>query len=61
MKPQVVIELMILIIVTLLFYYIIDWRGWYIEKFDNLDRQYEHITIGIDEINETIKQWELSE
>ena len=61
MKPQVVIELMILIIVTLLFYYIIDWRSWYIEKVDNLDRQYEHITIGIDEINETIKQWELSE
>lgn len=61
MKPQVIIEFMILVILVLLFYYIVDWRSWYVERFENLDKQYENITTWIDNINDTLKQWELSE
>lgn len=61
MKPQVIIEFMILIILVLLFVYIIQWRDWYIKRFQKLDIQYEYISSELQDINQTLNQWELSE
>lgn len=61
MRHQMIIEFLILVVLVLLFVYIIQWRAGYIQKFENIDRQYENIATGIDDINNTMKQWELSE
>ena len=58
---KIFLETLILIILVLLFYYIVDGRSWYKSRFDKIDNQYEHISDWIDDINNTLKQWELSE